>query len=70
MDKWRLNNWNACFTLDTLPMSKEEIQKATKFLRKNNYPKPEDCPEENCPNYRPACKLGICQIAVGMCGDF
>ena len=70
---WKLAEWNGHFASDTvenLPMSKEEIWKAIQFLRNNYYPKPEDCPWEKCPKFRPACKLGICQIAVGMCGDF
>lgn len=70
---WRLDEWNAVYSPDTvedIPMSKEEIWKATQFLRTNNYPKPEDCPLEKCPKCRPACKVGVCNIAVGMCGDF
>ena len=73
MDKWRLDEWNAHFAPDIteeIPMSKEEILKAITYLRSNNYPKPEDCPGKPCPDYRPACSLGICRIAVGMCGDF
>lgn len=70
---WRLDEWNAYYAPDTvenIPMSKEEIYKATMYLSDNYYPKPEDCPGEECPKYRPACLLGICRIAVGMCGDF
>ena len=70
---WRLDEWNAKFSPDTIediPMSKEEILKASLWLRDNNYPIPEDCPWETCPDFRPACRLGICRIAVGMCGDF
>lgn len=73
MDKWRLDEWNDAYSeeaLRNLPMTAKEIQEAKTFLRDNNYPKPEDCPWENCPKLRPTCKLGICVIAVGMCGDF
>jgi len=73
MKPWRLDEWNAVFSPDTIeniPMSKEEIWKATQFLRTNYYPKPEDCPMDKCPNFRPSCKLNVCQIAVGMCGDY
>lgn len=68
---WKLQEWNALYaTGNPLPMTPEEIASAVKYLRDNNYPKPEDCPEASCPKCRPACKLGICRIAVGMCGDF
>lgn len=73
MNKWRLDEWNAHFAKNwkkDTPMTKEEVQNAIRFLRENDYPKPEDCPWKNCPNLRPTCKLSICQIAVGMCGDF
>lgn len=73
MDKWRLDEWNAQYAKDDLKpiiMSQEEIREAITFLRESNYPKPEDCPWENCPVLRPTCKLSICRIAVGMCGDF
>ena len=67
---WSLSDWNAVYTANPQPMSREEIDSAIKYLRDSNYPKPEDCPEDKCPKYRPACQLGICNIAVGMCGDF
>jgi len=68
---WRLDEWNDYFAkVPTKPMTPAEIDAAIKFLRDHNYPVPEDCPGEKCPAWRPACKLGICQIAVGMCGDF
>jgi hypothetical protein len=73
MENWRLDEWNARFAKDDqklITMPQEEIQKAIQFLKDKWYPKPEDCPEKNCPNYRPSCKLNVCQIAVGMCGDF
>ena len=70
---WRLDKWNGLYARDDLRlilMGQEEIREAIKYLRDNNYPKPEDCLEADCPKYRPACKVGICRIAVGMCGDF
>ena len=73
MNKWRLDEWSAHYSRDNpklIRMSQEEIRKAITFLRENNYPKPEDCPWEDCSALRPACKVGICQIAIGMCGDF
>lgn len=72
--KWRLDKWNAHFSdndkVENVPMSKEEIRKAACFLRENNYPKPEDCSFKKCQVFRSACRLGICRIAIGMCGDF
>jgi len=47
-------------------MTEEEIEAAIKFLRDFNYPVPEDCPGPACPEWRPACKLGICKIAAEM----
>jgi len=68
---WRLDEWNDRFAkVPTKPMTPAEIDAAIKFLRDFNYPVPEDCPGEACPEWRPACKLGICKIAVDMCGDF
>jgi hypothetical protein len=68
---WQLKEWNELFTAGyDPPMSQEEINNAIRYLRANNYPKPEDCPGQECPDYRPACLLGICHIVVRMCGDF
>lgn len=72
---WRLDEWNDFFVHQKLPndkiiMTDKEIAEATKFLREYNYPKPEDCPNDACPCYRPACELNICQIACKMAGDF
>ncbi len=69
---WMLEKWNAVYGANTnLPvMTHEEIQAGITYLRSNNYPKPADCPELDCPKHRPACQLNICRIAVGMCGDF
>ena len=71
---WKLREWSEHFRINIFheteklpPMTKEEIQKATKYLRDNNYPKPEDCPTEKCPDYRPTCKLGTCKFAVCIC---
>lgn len=68
---WRLDLWNVFYSKDSVlnPMTKPEIEDAIIFLRVNNYPKPEDCPLELCVDYRLACKIGICSIALGMCGD-
>lgn len=72
LKQWELNDWNAVYSFgeDLPPMSEQEICAAVRWLRKNNYPIPIDCPHKTCPKYRPACGLGICNIAVGMCGDF
>jgi len=68
---WKLKEWNARYGNVSLPiMSTEEIETAISYLRDNNYPKPDDCLEIECPVHRPACTLGVCHIAVGMCGDF
>lgn len=70
---WRLDEWNAVYSSNfrnNCSLTAKEIQEAKQFLRSNDYPSPEDCPLENCPKFRPACKVGICRIAVGMCGDF
>ena len=69
---WKLSKWNAAFAGkgNLVPMTDEEIVKAVKYLRSNYYPKPADCPEQECSCYRPACMLNICHIAVRMCGDF
>ena len=68
---WKLKDWNGQYGDTKLPpMTKKEIDDAVFFLRENHYPKPTDCPEGQCPKYRPACTLGICNVAVGMCGDF
>lgn len=71
MKGWKLSEWNGKHgKKDLPPMTYDEIEEAREYLRKNNYPKPMDCPVEECEVFRPACKLGICRIAVGMCGNF
>ena len=50
-------------------MGKEQETLITQ-LRENNYPIPQDCQKEKCQSYRPACQLGICKLAVVLCGDF
>lgn len=68
---WKMSEWNQVYsTVPLPPMTNEEIQEGIAFLRSHNYPKPTDCPKQECPKYRPACQLGICRIAVGMCRDF
>ena len=68
---WKLKEWNESYNDMSKPtMTQEEINAAIIYLRENNYPKPEDCPALDCPKVRPACSLGRCQIAAGMCGDF
>ncbi len=47
-------------------LEEETIEK----FRVNNYPIPQDCPGDRCRDLRPACKLGICKIAILICGDF
>jgi hypothetical protein len=67
---WKLSDWNEMYGDHTLPqMSVEDIANAIMYLRNNNYPMPDDCPGDKCPKHRPSCKLGICNVAVGMCGD-
>jgi len=70
---WKLSDWCRSFSpkIDNRPdMTNEEIETAIKFLRDNYYPKPTDCSMEYCKEFRPACKLGICKIAVLMSGDW
>ncbi len=45
-------------------------EKTIEAFRMNNYPIPQDCPGDRCRDLRPACKLGICKIAILICGDF
>ena len=69
---WYLKEWNAVHSLNgakRLPMNRAQINQAVDFLRGSNYPKPADCPWEKCIKLRPTCKAGVCNIAVGMCGD-
>ena len=67
---WQLSEWNARFSEIPIAMSEAKIVAGIRYLRTNNYPKPNDCPLRSCPKYRPACSFDICNIAVGMCGDF
>lgn len=69
MKNWRIDDWTAT-SKNKNPMSKEEIKEAVKYLRKNNYPRPEDCKMQECQGYRPSCNLGTCYVAVRLCGDF
>lgn len=71
--EWKLNEWNDLYCaingVNLPPMTREEIREARAWLRAHCYPIPADCPGEVCPKHRPACMLGACHIAVGMCGD-
>lgn len=68
-DGWTLSEWREQGQ-KMLPMTEEEIENAVAYLRSKNYPKPKDCPESNCKEYRPACTLGVCKIAVMLTGDW
>lgn len=72
--QWSLVEWNQEFSSKVgaklPPLSQEEVKEGIRYLRDNMYPKPTDCPGIDCPDWRPACSLGTCKIAVGMCGDF
>ena len=75
MDDWKVTECSHYFACDKgmcdlPPMSAKEIADIIMFLRAHNYPKPSDCPEADCPKHRPACALGICNVAIGLCGDF
>lgn len=72
METWRLDEWVEEFVRDKSlpPMSAQEISDAIWFLKDHYYPVPEDCPGEACTEYRPACMLKICKIAVVMAGDW
>jgi hypothetical protein len=71
--EWKLCEWNNLYcatnNVNLPPMTREEIRKAKAWLRGRNYPVPADCPSRACPKYRPGCVWGVCNIAVGMCGD-
>lgn len=68
---WKVYEWTGLAeSKNPIPMTKEETESAVKYLRENNYPKPDDCPKTECPGYRPACELGICYVAIRLCGDF
>ena len=67
---WKISEWTG-ISPNPLPMTKEEVASAIKYLRGNKYPKPEDCQNDHrCVGFRPACSLGICHVAVRLCGDF
>jgi hypothetical protein len=71
---WRVTEWSEYFAkkagLRLPPMTANEIAVAITGLRSNDYPKPIDCPgEEGCPKFRPTCRVGICNVALGLCGD-
>lgn len=74
METWNVQDWSEFFARmsgkNLPPMTADEIKEAITFLRNRNYPKPADCPEDKCPKYRPACQMGVCNVAVGLCGDF
>ena len=74
MNEWKVTECSEYFARmlhKELPaMTRAEIDDTICFLRSHNYPKPVDCPDIRCPKYRPACTLGICNVACGLCGDF
>ncbi len=69
---WRLDNWSTYFASkvgNTKPMTRDEQNAAVTYLKASKYERPEDCPMFQCPKYRPTCNMGVCVIAVKMCGD-
>lgn len=68
-EKWRIDEWTGRSS-NPIPMSGDEITQAVVWLRKNNYPVPEDCLGDSCPALRPTCNMGICYVAIRLCGDF
>ena len=67
--EWKINEWTGRSNIKK-PMNEEEIKEAIEYLRKNNYHIPKYCLGEYCPGNRPACSLGVCYVAVRLCGDF
>jgi hypothetical protein len=67
---WKLKEWNSLYNR-CVPesMTSSEIVVAILYLRKNKYPRPEDCLMFECPAFKPTCSAGICKIAIDMCGD-
>lgn len=58
-----------------LSVAEEEIPALIPKLRKDSYPRPLDCPWTNDGyperrQFRLSCRLGVCVIAVKLCGDF
>lgn len=66
--QWYLNEWTNISNIP-VPMTDDEVTMAIDYLRKNGYPKPEDCLGNKCPGFRPACKLDVCYVAVRLCED-
>ena len=70
---WTLEVWREYFLraagIDLPPITPGEIESARVYLRDRNYPIPLDCPGTKCNNYRPACRVKVCKIAIDMCGD-
>lgn len=69
LKEWKIADWTDIST-NPIPMTDDETKEAIKYLRDNHYPKPVDCTMEKCKGYRPACHLGVCYVAVRLCGDF
>lgn len=68
---WKLSKWNDVYTkCGRESMTNDEIDAAILYLRQHKYPRPEDCSMAECSQFRPACAIGFCKIAVDMCGDF
>jgi hypothetical protein len=71
IESWKLSEWIEGFREAQLPsMTSKEIAEAIAYLRGHQYCAPTDCTKESCLEYRPACSLGICKIAICMCGDW
>jgi hypothetical protein len=68
---WKLSELgNVYYKTTVRRMTDKEIDAVIIYLRRNKYPRPEDCPMAECSEFRPTCSVGICKIAVEMCGDF
>lgn len=70
--EWKRGKWSNSFYAFQAHMSNEEIKEAIQYLRDNHYPRPADCTTDimhDCKDYRRACRLKICFVAVKLCGD-
>lgn len=69
MKNWKLSEWLNSPENKLPPMTDEEIGNGIEFLRNKLYPIPDDCPMENCREWRPACLI-TCKIAMCLCKDW
>jgi hypothetical protein len=65
---WKIEQFKKWIEDDELSTEEQDKYDSTlQEIEQAGYPKPDDCFGEMCLKWRPACKIGICRVAILLC---